>query len=112
MKITVTDVGLYKLVTVSETQNSISELADLKSIVESALRHGDRHIAVKFTDASYLYSGAISVLVTCYRMLREQGGNICIVEPHDRVRDLLTQMNIDTFMDICTREDDLYSRIG
>ncbi len=111
MKFSVSEVGLYKLVTISETQNSISELTELKSIVESSLRHGDRHMAVKFTDASYMYSGAISVLVTCYRLLREQGGNICIVEPHDRVRELLCQMNIDTFIDICSKEEELLTRI-
>ncbi len=111
MKIDVSDVGMYKLATVSETKNSISELSELQEIVEDSLRRGSRYIAVKFTDASYLYSGAISVLVTCYRIIRDHGGNICIVEPHARVHDLLTQMNIDSFMDICTSEAELCSRL-
>ena len=111
MKIEVTDVGMYKLVTVSETKNSISELSELQSIVEESLRSGSKHIGVKFTDASYLYSGAISVLVTCYRLIKDRGGNICIVEPHARVQDLLTQMNIDSFMEICSSESELCTKL-
>ena len=111
MKIDVSDVGMYKLVTVSETQNVISELRQLKTVVEDCLKNGHRFIAVKFADASYLYSGAISVLVSCYRLIRDTGGNICIIEPHERIHELLCQMNIDTFIDICTTEGELFARL-
>ena len=112
MKIVQSDFGMYKLITVSETKNVIPELAELKLIVEDTLARGGRHIAVKFTDASYLYSGAISVLVTCYRLLHDKGGNICIVEPHQRVNDLLIQMNIDSFINICGSEDELLTLLN
>ncbi|MGD9202032.1 MAG: STAS domain-containing protein [Chitinispirillia bacterium] len=107
MKLKLSSKGRYKIVTVYDPMKVISDLTELKKIIENFLRDGERFIAINFADASYLYSGAISVLILCYRMIRDQGGNLCILEPHKRILELLMQINIDSLIDICTNEDDL-----
>ena len=110
MKLGVTTKGSYKVITIHDSLKVISDLTSLKSEIEKTLRKGERHIAVSFSDASYLYSGAISVLVTCYRMVREEGGDLCIIEPQGRVMELLIQMNIDRLIDIYESEDQLLTK--
>lgn len=107
MKLKLSSKGKYKIVTIYDPLKVISDLAELKKIIENFLKDGEKFIAVNFADASYLYSGAISVLILCYRMIRDQGGNLCIVEPHKRILELLMQINIDSLIDICHDEDDL-----
>jgi anti-anti-sigma factor len=79
----------------------------LKTTVEQCLKKGQKYIAVNFTEASYLYSGAISVLISCYKMIKEHDGHLCIIEPQQRVMDLLIQMNIDSLVDIYKSEQEL-----
>ncbi len=107
MKIETKTVGTYTMVTVYDELKVIADLTEFKQEIEKRLALGERNIAVNFFDASYLYSGAISVLITCFRMIREKGGNLCIVEPQERVLDLLVQMNIDSLIDIYKSEKEL-----
>lgn len=107
MKIEVYTKGLYRIIKIEEPLNVIAELTELKSLIDGYLKDGMRCIAVNFTDATYLYSGAISVLVNCYKMIREKRGDLCILEPNAEIHDLLRQMNIDSFVSIYQSEDDL-----
>lgn len=107
MKLDVSTIGRYKVITIHDSLKVISDLAALKTEIEKYLEQGEKNIAVSFSDASYLYSGAISVLVTCYRMVREEGGDLCLIEPQERVSELLDQMNIDRLIDIYESEDQL-----
>jgi len=98
------DIIDYKMIKITEPLNVISDLTELKSLIEGYLENNEKNIAVSFTDASYLYSGAISVLISCYRMVQGEGGHLCIVEPNKELSDLLNQMNIDSIIDIYTSE--------
>ena len=107
MKMETKQVGSYTMITIYDELKVIADLTDFKLEIEKRLELGERKIAVNFADASYLYSGAISVLITSYRIIREKGGNLCIVEPQERVLELLVQMNIDSLIDIYKSEEDL-----
>ena len=107
MKLRISSKGRYKIVTVYDPLKVISDLSELKKIIENFLKDGEKFIAVNFADASYLYSGAISVLILCYRMIRDRGGHLCILEPHKRILELLMQINIDSLIDIYNKEDEL-----
>jgi len=107
MKIEASQKGAYRLIRIEEPLKLISDLSELKSLIEGYVERGDRYIAVNFSDASYLYSGAIAVLVNCYKLLRSRQGDLCIVEPNKNLLELLTQMNIDSIMRVYHRENDL-----
>ena len=110
MKLDISTIGYYKVITIHDSLKVISDLNSLKSEIEKTLEQGEKLIAVNFSDASYLYSGAISVLITCYRMVREEGGDLCIIEPQAKIMELLIQMNIDRLIDIYESEDQLLSK--
>jgi anti-anti-sigma factor len=107
MKIEASQKGAYRLIRIEEPLKLISDLSELKSLIEGYVEKGDRYIAVNFRDASYLYSGAISVLINCYRIIRRHHGDLCVVEPNKALLELLNQMNIDAIMRIYTTESDI-----
>jgi anti-anti-sigma factor len=107
MQIDVYSRGQYKIIKIKECQHVISELTELKSIIEGYLENGNYMVAVNFAEASYLYSGAISVLISCYKMVKNHHGDLCIVEPKHELLELLRQMNIDSIIDIYENEDQL-----
>ena len=110
MKLEDSTKGIYKVITIYDSLSVIADLAELKTKIEEYLEKDDKYIAVKFFDASYLYSGAISILITCYRMIKDKGGDLCILEPNNRILELLIQMNIDSLIDICNSEDELLDK--
>ncbi len=102
--------GIYRLIRIEEPLKVISDLSELQALIEGYAANDDVYIAVNFTDASYLYSGAISVLVNCYKLIRSKEGDLCIVEPNKGLLELLKQMNIDAIVGIYPSEDDLPSK--
>ncbi len=110
MNIETKSVGNYKVITIYEPLKVIADLAEFKTEIEKHLALEETNIAVNFADASYLYSGAISILITCYRLIHEKGGHLCIVEPQQRVLELLVQMNIDSLIDIYKSEEELIEK--
>ncbi|MBD3391872.1 MAG: hypothetical protein GF418_07420, partial [Chitinivibrionales bacterium] len=75
MRIEASSKGMYRLIRIHSPLKVISDLTELKSLIEGYVDEDDVYIAVNFTDASYLYSGAISVLVNCYKMIRSKQGD-------------------------------------
>ncbi len=112
MEMEVSSKGKYKLITIYDTISIISELHQLRVKIEEFLELGDIYIAVNFYDAQYLYSGAISVLISCYKMVKDRGGDLCIVEPEKKVLELLIQMNIDSLINIYSSMDELLEKIA
>ncbi len=110
MKLEMKKIGKYRVIAVHDSLKVISDLTKLKTEIEGLLKKNEKEIAVNFSDASYLYSGAISVLVSCYRMVKEEGGDLCLIEPQERIMELLVQMNIDRLIDIYKSEDQLLTQ--
>ncbi|MBD3316557.1 MAG: STAS domain-containing protein [Chitinivibrionales bacterium] len=107
MKIEIYEKGIFQIIRFSGPVKAIAQLEELQALIELYLRHGRVNIAVIFTDTSYLYSGAIAVLVQCYKKTSEKGGRLCIVEPNRDLLALLEQMNIPSVIDVFDSEDAL-----
>lgn len=107
MNLEITKCGKYKIIMICDSLRVIEDLAELRSVIEKYLEKGEKYIAVNFAEASYLYSGAISVLITCFKLIRDRGGDLCIVEPQKKLRELLEQMNINKLIRIFSSEEEL-----
>lgn len=107
MRIEIGQIGIYKILRIQEHAPVLSQLDELRSLVNGYLSRDDRYMAVCFTGTSYLYSGAIAVLISCYKMVRDKGGDLCILEPKPELLNLLHQMGIDTLINIYQSESDL-----
>jgi anti-anti-sigma factor len=104
MKIETYEKGVYQIVKVREDDHTINNLSELRDLIMGYLKRGKIHIAVSFCDASYIYSGAVSVLISCFRMVEEKGGSLCIIEPDPGLFDILEMLNISNVIKIYVSE--------
>lgn len=98
------DVGKFQILRIKEKKNAIRNLEELKDLIIGYLERGKNYIAISFSDATYIYSGAIKVLITCHKMIREKGGELCIIEPDPSLFDILENLNIDRVINIFVSE--------
>ncbi len=98
--------GIYRVLKISG-QLVISELQELKLLIVGYIGRDEKYIAVNFCDVSYLFSGAIAVLITCYTTLRDLDGELCLIEPKPEMMDLLKIMGIDSLIPIYGSDSDL-----
>jgi anti-anti-sigma factor len=85
----------------------ISDLSELLFIIQGYLQRGKRYIAVGFTTTSYIYSGAVAVLINCLNKVKSEGGDLCIIEPNPDIASILNLINVNKILTIYQSEDDL-----
>lgn len=96
--------GAYQILKI-DGGNSIDDLSELKDLISVYLERGKRKIAVSFTSASYIFSGALKMLISCYNKISDFGGDFCIIEPNPNLFDTLELLNIDRVIGIYVSED-------
>jgi anti-sigma B factor antagonist len=106
MKIETYTSGIYRVLKISG-QLVISELQELKLLIDGYIERDEKYIAVNFCDVSYLFSGAIAVLITCYTTLRNRDGELSLIEPKPEMMDLLKVMGIESLIPIYGSDNDL-----
>ena len=97
--------GKYRILRVHEKNHTISELEELRDLIKGNLERGRVFIAVSFSDASYIYSDAINVLVQCHNLVLQKGGDLCIIEPDPKLFDVLEKLNIDRVIHVFVSEE-------
>jgi anti-anti-sigma factor len=110
MKIETYTSGIFRVLKISD-QIVIAELQELKLLIEGYVERDEKYVAINFCDVSYLFSGAIGVLVSSYRMLHDRSGELCLIEPKTDIMDLLKTMGIDALIPIFGSDRDLPSDI-
>ena len=107
MNIDLSTSGYYQIIRIDEDLTVISDLAELRYLVKGYVSEGKRYIAVAFTNASYFYSGALAVLIECYRELAKGNGDLCIIEANENLKSIFRILKIDTILNVYDTEDDL-----
>lgn len=97
----------YQVITIEDELNIISELSELRFLIEGYITEGKNNIAVRFTNTSYIYSGAIAVLIDCYKKIKNVGGDLCIIEGNPQIISIFRMLNIDRVIHIYKSADDL-----
>jgi len=105
MKIETYQKGNYQIIKVQENGSAINNLTELNDLIAGYLKRGIVHIAISFGDASYIYSGAISVLIACYRKVEKHGGTLSIIEPDPGLFEILETLNIHNVIKIYVSEE-------
>jgi anti-anti-sigma factor len=109
VKIEISTRGYYQVLKIQEELQVIADLSELTYLIKGYLKQGKRHIAVGFTDASYIYSGALAVLIECYKELAEGKGELCILEPNVNLKEIFKALHLDKVIKIHESEDELLS---
>lgn len=97
--------GTYQILRIKNSSSEIDRLDELEDLITGYLSRGRSKIAVSFTTASYIYSGAIRVLINCHSMVMQKGGSLCIIEPDPGLFDILEMLNIDRVINVYVGED-------
>jgi anti-anti-sigma factor len=109
MKIQTYPKGIYQVLRIEDEVQVISDLSELQFLIEGYLRQGKRNIAVSFTSATYIYSGAIAILIQCFKKTRDGKGDLCIIEPKKEMLTIFEHLGISRIIPVYQSEDDLPS---
>lgn len=107
MKIDISSSGAYQIIRLEEEFNIISDLSELRYLINGYLSQGKRFIAVSFAKVSYIYSGAIAVLIDCHKILTADHGELCIIESHPEILTIFRYLNLDRIIPFYVSLDSL-----
>lgn len=107
MKIDISQSGIYHVFQIEDDLNIISDLSELRILIHGYLHQGKSHIAISFTNVSYIYSGAIAVLVDCYKKVKQENGRLCIVDPHPEIATIFKFLKLDTIFPLYASIEEL-----
>lgn len=107
MKIDLYSRGKYQIIRIEDDLRVIADLSELKFLIEGYVREGRKNIVVSFTNSSYIYSGALAILIECYKKIKEQNGDLFLLEPNEELLNILTYLNLNQVINIYHAEDDL-----
>jgi anti-anti-sigma factor len=107
MKIVSYTKGEHLVLKIHPHGGEFPDLSELEGLILEYIEKGIKKIAVNFANTSYIYSGELRVLISCYKLLTEHGGTLCILEPNKTVFDMLMALNIDRLITIYPSEERL-----
>ncbi|NLD98675.1 MAG: STAS domain-containing protein [Fibrobacter sp.] len=107
MKIDISQKGAYQVLRIEEELNIVSDLSELRFLINGYIQQGKRFIAVSFCNVSYIYSGAIAVLIDCFKRLKNENGELCLLEPHADILSIFRYLNLDQLIPIYSTLDEL-----
>ena len=110
MKIDIHTHGDYQVLRCEEELSVISDLSELLFIIQGYLQQGKRYIAIGFSTTTYIYSGALAVLINCLKKVKAEGGDLCIIEPNPEIISILAMINISKVIPVYKSIDDLPQR--
>ena len=72
----------------------------IRETVRDLLAAGHRQLILKMSDVSFIDSCGLGELVSIYTSVRNSGGNVRLLTPSQRVRQLLNTTKLDTIFEI------------
>lgn len=107
MKIDISRYGSYQVFRIEDELSVISDLNELRFLIQGYLQQGQCYMAISFTNASYIYSGALAVLIDCYKKIKSNNGSLCIVESNPELFSIFQFLHLDQFIKGYASLDDL-----
>jgi anti-sigma B factor antagonist len=80
------------------------EIGSLRKTVHSLVEEGKKKIILNLADVDYIDSSGVGELVGCYTTLRNEGGELKLLNLSPKVQDILNVTKLYTVFDI--REDE------
>jgi anti-sigma B factor antagonist len=81
----------------------------VRDVIKDLLSKGNKKILLNLVEVSFIDSSGIGVLVSSFSAVRSQGGELKLVNPSKRVRDLLQISKLYTLFDV---KDDETTALG
>jgi anti-sigma B factor antagonist len=81
----------------------------LRATLEQLCEQGDTRVVVNFSQVPYIDSSVLGQLVYGYSLLRENGGDLKILTPSPRIRDLLEVTRLVSVFEIFEDQEEAVS---
>ncbi len=78
--------------------------ATLRTMVREVVGKGHRKILLNLSEVDYIDSAGLGELVSAYTTVRKAGGELKLVKPNERVRDLIQITRLFTVFDVQPNE--------
>jgi anti-anti-sigma factor len=75
----------------------------LHSQVEPALDEGVREVVIDFKDVPFIDSSGIGEIVRIVRVMKDRQGELTLINPNSKLRDLFSMYRFDKYMKILDR---------
>jgi anti-sigma B factor antagonist len=79
--------------------------AVIKDRVDALIQEGSNLFVLDLTHVSHVDTSGLTALVAVYIAVRKRGGRIALLNPTQRVRELLAVTRMNSFLDIFETED-------
>jgi ABC-type transporter Mla MlaB component len=108
MIIEVHETGSYKVLNIRDNLDINSDFSELKKVIDDYVQKGTRDFALRFSSSSILHTKSVSVLISCVELIKENQGNIAIIDANESIMDLLRLIDIgDSMIRLCASEHEL-----
>jgi anti-anti-sigma factor len=107
MKIVKSKKGTFTYLKITGKIDVLDDIKVISDTIMGLFNKGSKKFAIKFKDATYIYSGAIAILVKIFKQIQPRGGALFVVEPNKTVRDLWKTFNLDRIIPILKNEDEM-----
>ncbi len=105
-------VDKFMVIDISDEFTVIADLQELDIFIDGLINQGHLFIALRFEKISYIYSGAISVLLKNIKKIRNKKGEICLLEPNREVNDVIRIANLHNILNIFNSDEELLAYQG
>jgi anti-anti-sigma factor len=99
--------GKYLVLEISDEFMVLADLQELDIFIDGLISQNNLFIALRFEQISYIYSGALNILVKNIKKIRLKKGDICLLEPNRDVNDVIKIANLDSVIAIYNSEEEL-----
>jgi|GEM_PF-4046250 len=101
----------YCIINIGNELSMLSTIDFVQDVVAETLQKGEKRIAVRFRNSSFLSSHSISVLIACNEMIRNAGGEMLIVGGGNELDEYLTTLGIRDRFTLCSEPEELVNHL-
>jgi anti-anti-sigma factor len=78
---------------------------DFQSHLDSVMNEGVHEIVLDFQEVPFIDSSGIGEVLRLFKHMREAGGEVILINPNQKLRDLFDMYRFGQFMKICEESD-------
>ena len=97
----------YQVFRIKEDLALGADFGALTARIEKAIKRGNEKIAIHFTPRSYLYTPTVARLVEYYKLLKDRGGILCLIQPNEEILHVLEMIGLTKLIKIVASEDEI-----
>jgi len=77
----------------------------LQGLLDSVLDEGVRQVMIDFKDVPFIDSSGVGEVLRLFRRMKDAGGEVVLLNPNQKLRDLFSMYRFDQFMKIREEAD-------